>query len=66
MIGIVEGEDDFYYVCITSNGNKGYYSCVGAFESLLGKLERYEILDNVFELNNGYKTQKFLIEKLEK
>ncbi len=62
LIGIGDDDEDFYYICLHEGGKISWYTCVGPFESLKGKIERYDILDSCFELNNCKKTKEFLIE----
>jgi hypothetical protein len=62
LVGIADDEMDFYYIGVNCHGERTWYSCVGAFESLKGKIRRYDILDNVFAMNLSPRTDTFEID----
>lgn len=66
IIGVGVDDDDFYYVGQVLPGRPSksgiiQFSAVGPYESLKGKLERYDILDNLFTLNGMAPVAEMLI-----
>jgi hypothetical protein len=60
LLGVHEGADDFYYIVVHLHGRVVRHTCVGAFESLRGKLDRYDRLDKVFSLNGAGANSEFI------
>ncbi|MDD2741270.1 MAG: hypothetical protein PHV02_03295 [Rhodocyclaceae bacterium] len=64
LVGVVECEDDFYYlVHLLGKEKPSYLSAVGHCISIKGKYpdEHYARLDSVFALNRAVPTPEFLI-----
>jgi hypothetical protein len=64
LIGVHDDQMDHYYVVshMFEHGlNQTKFSAVGAFESLKGKLERYDQLDHMLAMNGAPKTQEFTV-----
>lgn len=55
LIGVVEDEDDYYYIGLSLQGRRTYYSAVGHCTSLRPgyPAERYAALESLFTLNGG-------------
>lgn len=62
LIGFAITDEDYYYIIKTIHGGKEYHSCVGAIESLKGKIEHYEGTDETFTLNNSSPERELIIE----
>jgi hypothetical protein len=61
LVGVGEDEDDLYYIVDETPGRRIWYSAVGAFESLKGKIDRYTVLDSIFKLNGCPLVDKFMV-----
>lgn len=63
LLGVKEADDDFYYIgrSIGFNSNIVSYSAVGHCESLKGKLETYDHMENAFTLNGCPASETFQI-----
>ena len=59
LIGVAESDIDVYYHVRYVGGKEAYMTAVGAFESLKGKLTRYDIMEGNFTLNNCPPTRHF-------
>lgn len=66
LVGLYDGEDDYYYIIHHPYGNKHpvtYMSAVSGMIYLKGAIsdEEYSYLDSTFELNGCLKTDDFII-----
>jgi hypothetical protein len=59
LIGVAESDIDVYYHVRYAGGEEAYMTAVGAFESLKGKLTRYDILEDNFTINKCPPTRHF-------
>jgi hypothetical protein len=64
LIGVGNDGSDFYYICQHMRRKTCWHSCVGACESIKGKIgdHHYLSIDSTFELNGAPKTEKFYVE----
>ena len=64
LIGFSDDGDDFYWHIMEMGGKESHASMVGGFESLLGKIDGYDRIDNLFALNGSPKQEEFRITML--
>lgn len=62
LVGVQDSPADWYYIYITSDGEKRYGTAVGHCVSLKDVYPRYEIMERLFHMNRCKRVDEFLIE----
>jgi hypothetical protein len=61
LIGFALEHDDYYYIIRKCNGQLEYSSCVGGCESLKGKIDRYDALEQMYTYNQCPPEKEFML-----
>lgn len=63
LVGVAEGEDDYYYIVYTLEQKRIYWSAVGLVFSLKNCIpeDKYQIMDDILCLNECHPVEKMLV-----